>query len=203
MKISASRRKDNIINNIDYIIKSRGETKVSFSHRTGVTRATLYKILEGKVNNVQRSTITRIADFFGVSCEVIENYDLAHIETVERTLSPDGDKNPAAIPVIPQSAFLASSESRIGQLVTQYPVTWYFGDTSNTVALQVENNINNMFFPEDILIIKRNALPSKKQLALVYSPQKEIFLTSHGDPATFDAEQDSIVLGAVIEERIR
>lgn len=86
MKVSGLQRKENIINNIEYLIKSRGETKASFANRTGVTRATLYKILEGKVSNVQHSTITRIADFFGVSCEVIENSDLEHIESIEKIL---------------------------------------------------------------------------------------------------------------------
>lgn len=201
MKASGLKRKENIINNIEYIMKSRGETKVSFSNRTGVTRATLYKILDGKVNNVHHSTITRIADFFGVSCEVIENHDLEHIELVEKMLSPDGNKNPAAIPVIPQSDFIPNIKKRIGNLVTQYPVTWYFGNVSNMVALLVENKINEVFFPGDLLIIKRNFPPKNKQLALFHSAKNGIFVR---DDSTMQlrGEEESL-LGSIVEERIQ
>ncbi|QHM72702.1 helix-turn-helix domain-containing protein [Mixta intestinalis] len=203
MKLSGSQRKENIINNIEYIMRSRGETKVSFANRTGVTRATLYKILDGKVNNVQRSTISRIADFFGVPCDVIENYDLEHIETIENTLSPEGNKNPAAVPVIPQSAFLINAGKRVGDLATQYPLTWFFGDVSNTIAMRVENNMSNIFFPGDILIIKRNAIPKSKQLALYYSQEKGLFIGKNDDKILPFQKDKASLLGTIIEERIQ
>ncbi|WMU75058.1 helix-turn-helix domain-containing protein [Enterobacter bugandensis] len=202
MKVSGIQRKENIINNIEYLIKSRGETKASFANRTGVTRATLYKILEGKVSNVQHSTITRIADFFGVSCEIIENSDLEHIESIEKTLSPQGDKNPAAIPVVPQSEFVAHMGNRIGLLVTQYPLTWYFGDVSNMVALRVEKNIENIFHPGDILIIKRKSVPKNKQFALFYSEVKGIFFKKDSNSVSHTPLAGELFLGAVVEERI-
>nr|WP_238526183.1 helix-turn-helix transcriptional regulator [Candidatus Hamiltonella defensa] len=46
-------------------MRSRGETKASFSERSGITRTTIYKILEGKVNKVQETTLHKIASFFG------------------------------------------------------------------------------------------------------------------------------------------
>ncbi|AHG19630.1 transcriptional regulator [Chania multitudinisentens RB-25] len=203
MKVSGLQRKENIINNIEYIIKSRGETKLSFANRTGVTRATLYKILEGKVNNVQHSTVTRIADFFGVPCDIIENSDLENIELIEKTLSPEGDKNPAAIPVIPQSEIMLCFEHRIGSLVTQYPVTWYFGDVSNMIALRVEKNMNNIFFPGDILIIRRKVFPSSKQIALFYSKEKGIYFKQNNQAVNEMPQAGERLLGAVIEERIQ
>jgi len=202
MKASGKNRKENIINNIEYIMRSRGETKVSFANRTGVTRATLYKILEGKVNNVQHSTITRIADFFGVACNIIENHDLEQIEFIEKMLSPEGDKNPAAIPVIPQSVFISCFKQRIGFLATQYPVTWYFGDVSNMVALRVENNMKNLFFPEDILIIKRYTPPLNKQPGLFYSEKDGIYFKQSNSNEKYIQKYDEILLGAVIEERL-
>ncbi|KOC91554.1 helix-turn-helix domain-containing protein [Winslowiella iniecta] len=202
MKASGSQRKENIINNIEYIMRSRGETKVSFANRTGVTRATLYKILEGKVNNVQHSTITRIADFFGVTCDIIENHDLEQIEFIEKMLSPEGDKNPAAIPVIPQSDFLSCFKMRIGFLATQYPVTWYFGDVSNMVALRVEDNIKNLFFPDDILIIRRHTPPSNKQLGLFYSEKDGMCFRQNNPQEDHMHKYDEILLGAIVEERV-
>ena len=60
-------------NNIKYLIKSRGETRLVFDAiPVGLTRTTIYNILEGKVVNVQQSTIRRISDFFGVSYKEIE-----------------------------------------------------------------------------------------------------------------------------------
>ena len=203
MRASGTQRKENIINNITYIMKSRGETKASFANRTGVTRATLYKILDGRVNNVHRSTITRIADFFGVTCDIIENHDLEHIELIEKTLSPDGNKNPAAIPIIPQTDFLSTLESRIGNLVVQYPVTWFFGDISNMVALLVERKIDNLFFPDDTLIIKRNSLPINKQLALFHSEEKGLFTREYSHDAMKTVRSDELFIGTIIEERVQ
>lgn len=53
MKTTNAQRKINIIKNIEYLMRTRGETKASFSNRSGLTRTTLYKILDGRVNNVQ------------------------------------------------------------------------------------------------------------------------------------------------------
>ncbi|WP_254842576.1 helix-turn-helix domain-containing protein, partial [Serratia marcescens] len=58
------------------MLLTRGHTKASFSNRSGLPRTPLYNILAGRVNNVQQSTVNRISDFFGVSCEEIEDYDL-------------------------------------------------------------------------------------------------------------------------------
>jgi transcriptional regulator with XRE-family HTH domain len=202
MTISRLERKENIINNIEYLLKSRGESKTSFANRTGVTRAALYKILDGKVGNVQQSTITRIADFFGVSCEIIENSNLEKIEIIERTLSPEGDKNPAAIPVIPQSEIISNLESRIGHLVTRYPLTWYFGDISNMIALWVENNIGDIFLPGDMLIIKRKALPGNKQLALFFSKENGVYFRRNNEPIRLGYFHEDLLIGSIVEERI-
>lgn len=58
MKTTNAQRKINIIKNIEYLMRTRGETKASFSNRTGLTRTTIYKILDGRVNNVQQATVT-------------------------------------------------------------------------------------------------------------------------------------------------
>ncbi|PIJ68952.1 XRE family transcriptional regulator [Erwinia sp. OLSSP12] len=155
------------------------------------------------MNNVQRATLTRIADFFGVSCEVIENHNLEHIELIEKTLSPDGNKNPAAVPVIPQSDLILSRERRIGYLAAHYPLTWFFGDVSNMVALLVEKNLNNMFYPGDILIIKRDCPAKMKQPALFYSAEKGIFIRENDDSVIHLCQEGETLLGVIVEERIQ
>ncbi|MEG3132843.1 helix-turn-helix transcriptional regulator [Rouxiella sp. T17] len=202
MKVSSVERKINIINNIEYILRSRGETKASFSQRTGVTRATLYKILDGKVSNVQHTTVTRIADFFGVNCEIIENSSLENLEKSEREISIEGDKNPAAIPIIPQSEILACLDKRVGLMVTQYPVTWFFGDVSNMLALKIEKEFGYGFSIGDLLIFRRYSKVEKKQMMLWYSPPDRFSLTNYLDGSNTLHHADALFLGTVVEERM-
>jgi transcriptional regulator with XRE-family HTH domain len=86
--------------NIKYLIKSRGETRLSLCNSSGLTRTTIYNILEGKVVNVQQSTIRKISDFFGVSYKEIETVDFEEKETIESSISLQGNMNPAAVPII-------------------------------------------------------------------------------------------------------
>src|SRR5471030_2940932 len=86
--------------NIKYLIKSRGETQLSLCSASGLTRTTIYNILEGRVVNVQQSTIRKISDFFGVSYNEIETIDLEEKETIESSISLQGNMNPAAVPII-------------------------------------------------------------------------------------------------------
>ena len=89
---------EHLKSNIKYLIKSRGETQLSLSNAAGLTRTTIYNILEGKVVNVQQSTIRKISDFFGVSYEEIETISFEAKEVIESNVSPLGNKNPVAAP---------------------------------------------------------------------------------------------------------
>jgi transcriptional regulator with XRE-family HTH domain len=69
--------------NIKYLIKSRGETQISLCASIGLTRTTIYNILEGRVVNVQQTTIRKISDFFGVSYKEIECVDFEERESID------------------------------------------------------------------------------------------------------------------------
>lgn len=90
--IHRKERTEYLKSNIKYLIKSRGETQLSLCNAAGLTRTTIYNILEGKVVNVQQSTIRKISDFFGVSYEEIETLDFEEKEIIDsrknRALSP-------------------------------------------------------------------------------------------------------------------
>ncbi|NRN28292.1 helix-turn-helix domain-containing protein [Photorhabdus heterorhabditis] len=204
MKTSSAQRKTNIIKNIEYLIRTRGETKSSFSNRTGLTRTTIYKILDGQVNNVQQSTILRISDFFGVSCEEIENYDLEQLERLNETLSTEGNKNPSAIPIIPQSEFLSVSEKKIGQLVTEYPLTYFFGDESNMLAIKVESEIEDIFIPGEVIIIKRPPALVTNTPLLYYSNKIGFFIRQEKAHDSIDRkhEKSTQFLGYIVGERL-
>ena len=45
------------------VFEAEKETKKSFSQLTGITRTTIYNILDGKVNRIQNQTVERIANF--------------------------------------------------------------------------------------------------------------------------------------------
>lgn len=70
------------------------------------------------------------------------------------------------------------------------------------IALQVEKNIENIFHPGDILIIKRKSVPEKKQLALFYSERKGIFFKKYSNSVSHISLPGELLLGAVVEERI-
>ncbi|WP_192458883.1 helix-turn-helix domain-containing protein [Musicola keenii] len=200
MKTSNAQRKINIIKNIEYLMRTRGETKASFSNRTGVTRTTIYKILDGRVNRVQQATINRISDFFGVSCEEIEDYDLERVEQLNNTLSFEGNKNPSAIPIIPQSDLLSTLRCKIGQLAVQYPLTYFFGEESNMVAVKIESSIGTGFSPGAVLVIRRPPALVMNTPMLCYS-EKTGFIVEHPDPLSMTDRKRTtglILLGYII-----
>ncbi|MEQ2024910.1 helix-turn-helix transcriptional regulator [Xenorhabdus szentirmaii] len=184
------------------MMRREGENKSSLAMRSGVTRTTLYKILDGQINKVQHSTITRIADFFGVRCDVIEHCNIEELDRIDNTLSAEGNRNPSAIPLIPQSDMLASMENRIGQLVMKYPVIWAFEEGANLIGMTVETEIDKIFFPDDTLIIKRYAAPVKNQPSLVYTPEKGFYLHDMSGCAKRVSPLNEQVIGNIIEERI-
>jgi DNA-binding Xre family transcriptional regulator len=181
-------------------MRTRGETKASFSNRTGLTRTTLYKILDGRVNNVQQATVNRISDFFGVSCEEIEDYDLEKLERLNETLSTEGNKNPSAIPVIPQSRYLSVAAWKVGQLVTAFPLTYFFGDESNMVAMKIETEIKGSFIPGEVIIIKRPPVLVCDSPLLYHSGKNGFFVVN--DKEDNGMEDTVRFLGYIVGERL-
>ncbi|POA59221.1 MULTISPECIES: helix-turn-helix transcriptional regulator [unclassified Pseudomonas] len=190
-------RTEHLKSNIKYLIKSRGETQLSLCNASGLTRTTIYNILEGKVSNVQQSTIRKISDFFGVSYEEIETVDFEEKEIIESSISPQGNMNPAAVPIIKERLLMASMGKRIGELVTLYPLTYYFGTSANLIAVLLENEIPGVNEAGDLLIVQKGSSSDDKE-KLIYDKLTTKLLISN------DARSDSdrmIVVGDVIEER--
>ncbi|MBV7552856.1 helix-turn-helix domain-containing protein [Pseudomonas sp. PDM28] len=188
---------ENLKNNIKYLIKSRGETQLSLCNSSGLTRTTIYNILEGRVVNVQQSTIRKISDFFGVSYKEIETVDFEEREIVESDVSPEGNMNPAAVPVIKESDLIRCLDKRIGELCTIYPLTYYFGTASNLIGVLLENEIAGVNDSGDLLIVKKGlSICGKEQL--VYDIEaKRLYITTECCVGS-DVVR---VVGEVIEER--
>lgn len=183
--------------NIKYLIKSRGETRLSLCNASGLTRTTIYNILEGRVVNVQQSTIRKISDFFGVSYQEIETVDFEEREIIESSVSLYGNMNPAAVPIIRESQLIHSLDKRIGELVVACPLTYYFGLSSNLIGVQLENDIEGMYDAGDLLIV-RKGLPSDDGERLVYGGVTKKLIVVNGPYPENDIE---LTVGEVIEER--
>ncbi|MHC8287815.1 transcriptional regulator [Pseudomonas sp. XS1P51] len=190
-------RTEKLKNNIKYLIKSRGETRLSLCNSSGLTRTTIYNILEGRVIHVQQSTIRKISDFFGVSYKEIETVDFEEKEIIESSASPDGNMNPAAVPIIRESLLIQSLDKRIGELAIMHPLTYYFGTACNLIGVLLENKISGTNEAGDILIVKRG-LSTDTGDKLAYIEATTNLTIISGD----DFNPDAIyIIGDVIEER--
>ncbi|BAO64375.1 transcriptional regulator with XRE-family HTH domain [Pseudomonas protegens] len=190
-------RTEYLKSNIKYLIKSRGETQLSLCNASGLTRTTIYNILEGKVSNVQQSTIRKISDFFGISYEEIETVDFEEKEIIESSISPQGNMNPAAVPILKESQLMANMDKRIGELATCFPLTYYFGTSSNLIAVRLENDIKGMYEVGDLLIVQKGTITDEKE-KLAYDKQTRKLLIMN--EVVFDPDRISVV-GDIIEER--
>nr|WP_277931843.1 MULTISPECIES: helix-turn-helix transcriptional regulator [unclassified Pseudomonas] len=183
--------------NIKYLIKSRGETQLSLCSAAGLTRTTIYNILEGKVVNVQQSTIRKISDFFGVSYDEIETIDFEAKEIIESSVSPQGNMNPAAVPILTESLVIQNLDKRIGELATLYPLTYYFGTSHNLIAVRLEHAIPGINEPGDLLIVQKGSSSDGKEKLVYDRATKRMLITLEAS-----AYSDRLcVVGDIIEER--
>ncbi|MBW8358081.1 MAG: helix-turn-helix domain-containing protein [Pseudomonas sp.] len=190
-------RTEYLKSNIKYLIKSRGETQLSLCNASGLTRTTIYNILEGKVTNVQQSTIRKISDFFGVSYEEIETIDFEEKEIIESSISPQDNMNPAAVPIIKESLLIANLDRRIGELATLYPLTYYFGTSHNLIAVLLENEIRDMNEPGDLLIVQKGSSTDDKEKLVYDRLTKKLFIVN----TPYSSSDDMCIVGDIIEER--
>ncbi|ARB27656.1 helix-turn-helix transcriptional regulator [Pseudomonas tolaasii] len=188
---------EHLKSNIKYLIKSRGETQLSLSSAAGLTRTTIYNILEGKVVNVQQSTIRKISDFFGISYDEIETVDFEAKETIESSVSPQGNMNPAAVPILKESLVLQNLDKRIGELATLYPLTYYFGTSHNLIGVRLERAIPGANEPGDLLIVQKGVSSPGKEKLVYDRATKKMFITL--EPCA--SSERLCVVGDIIEER--
>ncbi|MFL1501354.1 helix-turn-helix transcriptional regulator [Pseudomonas sp. O64] len=188
---------EHLKSNIKYLIKSRGETQLSLCSAAGLTRTTIYNILEGKVVNVQQSTLRKISDFFGVSYDEIETIDFEAKEIIESSVSPQGNMNPAAVPILKESLVIQNLDKRIGELATLYPLTYYFGTSHNLIAVRLEHAIPGLNEPGDVLIVQKGSSSDGKEKLVYDRATKRMLITletcAHSDRLC--------VVGDIIEER--
>lgn len=190
-------KNEHLKSNIRYLIKSRGETQLSLCNASGLTRTTIYNILEGRVTNVQHSTVRKISDFFGVSYKEIEQVDFEEKEAVDQSISFAGNMNPAAVPIVPEDQLINCLGKTVGELVTLYPLTYYFGRGHNVLAVLLKHALVDINEPGDMLIVHKGVF-EKGGDNLAYDSQtlKLCVLRELGE-----GESGRCLVGRIIEER--
>lgn len=147
--------------------------------------------------NVQQSTIRKISDFFGVSYKEIETVDFEEKEIIESSASPNGNMNPAAVPVIPERILIQSLDKRIGELAITHPLTYYFGTACNLIGVLLEHDISGMNEAGDILIVKKGISNISEEKLMYDKNTQRLLITTERCVDT-----DSVfIIGSILEER--
>lgn len=196
MKLSTKQKNENIKNNIEYGIRSRKETKKSFSQLTGITRTTIYNILDGKVNRIQNQTVERIANFFGTSCHVIEEESLEEVEFRNQLISRDGNQNPIAIPILSEIEVIKHLHTYIGELILFQPTTYCFSDENNMISVNVGKMLSRWFDIGNLLIVKRSCKDETHE-QLILTKEKNLSVKSHN----YVLDEQEQLIGCIYEER--
>ncbi|MDE9517021.1 helix-turn-helix transcriptional regulator [Xenorhabdus bovienii] len=185
--------------NLQYLLDSRGESRVSICDRTGLNRTTIYNILDGRVQNVHSSTIQKVSNFFGVSYREIETIDIAEKERIDAIVSYEGNMNPCAVPLFMQSECIISGffDSKIGSLIVERKLTYYFGSGPNIVAILLENDFPGKYNAGDLLIIKRGNYQNNNP-KLCFDQKKQLF---HIKEFNSEVTTNLMVIGDIMEER--
>ncbi|PHM61469.1 helix-turn-helix domain-containing protein [Xenorhabdus ishibashii] len=185
--------------NLQYLLDSRGETRVSLCEQTGLNRTTVYNILEGRVQNVHPSTIQKISNFFGISYSEIESIDIAEKERLDEIVSYEGNMNPCAVPLFRQSECITSEflDGKIGYLIVGRKLTYYFGTGPNIVAVLLENDLSGKHNAGDLLIIKRGNYQNNNP-KLCFDPTQQQFYIKELKREILD---NWIIIGDIVEER--
>lgn len=192
MPLPVKKTKDNIVKNINYLIKSREESKLSFSEKSGVTRSTVYKILDGKIKNIQKGTVEKVANFFGVSVKLLEEHDIASIEESEN--NPDGNINPISVPIIKESQLHKKFSRKISQLIVECDNTYCYTNERNIICIKLESDKKPYYLRGEMLFIRRFFKGNDDEL-LVTIRNKNIEIKG-------EIISDDLLIGYIIEERV-
>jgi transcriptional regulator with XRE-family HTH domain len=192
MATSSKKVNDCIVKNTCYLIKSREESKLSFSERAGITRSTIYKIINGNVKKIQRGTVEKIADFFGVSVKLLEEYDIASIEASE--VYPGENINPVCVPVIPESEIADIYTQKISKLLVDHASTYCYTIEKNIICVKLHSHKALGYSLNELIFIRRFfSGEGKSPVAIIQNGN----LIIKEKPSPHDC-----LLGYIVEERM-
>lgn len=194
------KEKSNLLrSNLEHLLNSKGETQVSISESTGLNRTTIFKILDGRVTCVQKQTLRKISDFFGVTMYELQNVDIATVEKINASISVYGNMNAAALPIIPLTSFIeqVNSGRSIGELTLSWPLTYYYGQGPNLIAVLIDKNLPARYQNGDIII--RKGVYKSTNMKLLFKKSSGFFINVHMN--VDELETEIMILGDILEER--
>ena len=200
MSVSKKRQIENIKKNVDFAIRQRGDSKTSFSENSGVTRTTIYNILNNNVDKIHESTIEKIASYLEINVYSLKNEDLEEKNIRSHLISIDGNKNPVAVPIMNEVEFVRNIHKFIGEMILNYPITYHFSDGNDLVAVRVEECLSKRYTKGNILLINRTP-------KLTINDHRDKLILQSGLvlnvlPSSYIMDEKERLLGVVIEERV-
>lgn len=200
MSVSKKRQIENIKKNVDFAIRQRGDSKTSFSENSGVTRTTIYNILNNNVDKIHESTIEKIASYLEINVYSLKNEDLEEKNIRSHLISIDGNKNPVAVPIMNEVEFVRNIHKFIGEMILNYPITYHFSDGHDLVAVRVEECLSKRYTKGNILLINRTP-------KLTINDHRDKLILQSGLvlnvlPSSYIMDEKERLLGVVIEERV-
>jgi transcriptional regulator with XRE-family HTH domain len=191
----ANQKKELIIRNTEYLLKKTNENKLSFSQKSGITRSTVYKLLNGEIKRSQTTTIEKIADFFGVTVEMLETIDIESLDISEKVFSYDGNRNPVCVPVIPEKMSSSLITMKIGELLLDNNLTFCYSEHTNIICLLLDKDKPPFYEKGEKLFIRRYYRTNDDSLyAFIKKESSEVVISKEMIPSLF-------FLGSVFEER--
>ena len=200
MSVSKKKQIENIRKNIDFAIRQRGDSKTSFSENSGVTRTTIYNILNGNVDKIHDGTIDKIANYLETNIYSLKNEDLEEKSIRSRLISIDGNKNPVAVPIMNELEFVRNIHKYIGEMILNYPITYHFSNENDLVAVRVEEYLSKRYTKGNILLINRTPELTKNDHRDKLILQSGLMLSVL--PSSYIMDERERLLGVVIEERV-
>ena len=105
--------------------------------------------------------------------------------------------NPAAVPIVPEDQLINSLSKTIGELVTLFPLTYYFGRGHNVLAVRLQHALEDINESGDMLIVHKGVF-DKSGDNLAYDSQTLTLCVLRGQS---EAGSGKYLVGRIVEER--
>jgi SOS-response transcriptional repressor LexA len=157
---------DDLTNILRRLMYERGITEAELARRTNIPQPTLHKILSGKTGDPRASTLKSLADFFGVTIDMLLTGSASSTPS-----TPSSSANTQSIAVISWSDCIEAS-SLIRTLNSTNWDHWITTEhpSTNAFALSSKPSMEPRFPKGSTLIIDPNITPEDGDLIVVHFP---------------------------------
>lgn len=157
---------DDLTNTLHRLMDERKITEAELARRTNIPQPTLHKILSGKTGDPRASTLKSLADFFGVTIDILLTGSTASAST-----TPPNATKTQSIAIISWSECLQASKllRTLNSTNWGHWITTEYSSTS-AYALSSKPSMEPRFPKGSTLIIDPNISPEDGDLVVVHYP---------------------------------